>query len=271
MNSELHALAGAYAVDALPGDEREDFERHLASCGACRAEVAEMRATAARLGSAASAPPPPALRDRVLAEVDQVRQVPPRVDAAVPTGGAPDGDAAGAGSPAVSTLPGRAGGQRHRRPRRRTHQLVAVAACVLLVVAAGLGALVVDLRGRVHGAETANQALTQALGAPDARDLHASTSGGGTGTVVVSRQRHLAVFLASGFEPAPSGRTYQLWFVGRHGPVSAGLFEPGSDGRAIRVLDGAVGSAKAVAVTLEPDGGSQQPTSAPIVTVSLSA
>ena len=46
--SDIHALSGAYAVDALDDLERAGFERHLAGCAACRAEVASLReATAA--------------------------------------------------------------------------------------------------------------------------------------------------------------------------------------------------------------------------------
>ena len=38
--SEIHALSGAYAVNALDDIERAQFERHLAECAECRAEVA---------------------------------------------------------------------------------------------------------------------------------------------------------------------------------------------------------------------------------------
>lgn len=64
-----HALAGAYAVDALDGTERTRFARHLASCQTCPAEVRWYVATAAELGLAAAVTPPPALKGRVLADV----------------------------------------------------------------------------------------------------------------------------------------------------------------------------------------------------------
>jgi anti-sigma-K factor RskA len=64
-----HALAGAYAVDALDGAERTRFERHLASCQTCQAEVRRLVATAAELGLAAAVTAPPALKGRVLADV----------------------------------------------------------------------------------------------------------------------------------------------------------------------------------------------------------
>ena len=71
---DLHTLTGAYAVDALPDDERERFEDHLAVCAACEQEVRELQATAARLGAISVAAPPPSMRARVLAEIDSVRQ-----------------------------------------------------------------------------------------------------------------------------------------------------------------------------------------------------
>ncbi|EOD68417.1 zf-HC2 domain-containing protein, partial [Amycolatopsis vancoresmycina] len=61
MTAELHTLTGAYALDAVSDVERAEFERHLGACAACRQEVAELRATGARLGVAASADPPPSL------------------------------------------------------------------------------------------------------------------------------------------------------------------------------------------------------------------
>ena len=64
-----HALAGAYALDALDGDQRTRFERHLSSCRTCPDEVRGFTATAAVLGLAAAATPPPALKGRVLADI----------------------------------------------------------------------------------------------------------------------------------------------------------------------------------------------------------
>ena len=52
-------LAGAYALDALDAAERGRFERHLASCRTCPGEVRGYAATAAVLGLAAAATPPP--------------------------------------------------------------------------------------------------------------------------------------------------------------------------------------------------------------------
>jgi anti-sigma-K factor RskA len=65
----LHALSGAYALDAVEPAERARFERHLRGCAACQAEVRGFAETAAALGRAAAATPPPSLKGRVLADV----------------------------------------------------------------------------------------------------------------------------------------------------------------------------------------------------------
>jgi len=57
--SDIHALSGAYAVDAVDDIERASFERHLASCPTCRAEVASLREASALLADAATTTPPP--------------------------------------------------------------------------------------------------------------------------------------------------------------------------------------------------------------------
>ncbi|MBK3637931.1 zf-HC2 domain-containing protein, partial [Streptomyces sp. MBT97] len=75
--AELHSLTGAYALHALSDDEHEAFERHLAHCEPCAQESAELSATAARLGLAASATPLPVLRERVLRRITTVRQEAP--------------------------------------------------------------------------------------------------------------------------------------------------------------------------------------------------
>src|SRR5688500_11127005 len=77
MNPDTHALAGAYAVNAVTAEERDSFEIHLDQCPDCRAEVAELRAAAATLTSDVELSPPPALRASVLSAISQTRQLSP--------------------------------------------------------------------------------------------------------------------------------------------------------------------------------------------------
>ena len=77
--SDIHALVGAYAVDALEPSERTLFEEHLATCADCRAEVQSLREAAALLADASAVEPPPALRERLLDDIKTVRPLPPLV------------------------------------------------------------------------------------------------------------------------------------------------------------------------------------------------
>ena len=108
---DQHTLTGAYALDALDDNERRIFEEHLETCAECPAEVAEFAATAAYLGTAVAVQPPPQLRDRVLTQIRQVRQLPPEPGNVVQL-------------PAVS---------------RRRFNLLAAAASILAVLAIALG------------------------------------------------------------------------------------------------------------------------------------
>jgi anti-sigma-K factor RskA len=67
---EIHDLTAAYALDALDERDARDYEEHLRDCPRCRDELRELSEAASALAYAAPAPaPPPALRDRILAEV----------------------------------------------------------------------------------------------------------------------------------------------------------------------------------------------------------
>ncbi len=84
MTADIHALSGAYALDALPDDERSAFEAHLAQCEPCRTEVRELQETATRLAEGTELAPPPHLRERVMTAVARTRQDSPLDAAAAP-------------------------------------------------------------------------------------------------------------------------------------------------------------------------------------------
>jgi anti-sigma-K factor RskA len=77
MAADPHADVAAYALDALDAEEERAFEEHLASCEACREELASLReATAALAYGAAGPAPPPELKSRIL---DQAKAERPNV------------------------------------------------------------------------------------------------------------------------------------------------------------------------------------------------
>jgi hypothetical protein len=80
------------------------------------------------------------------------------------------------------------------------------------------------------------------------------------------------LLLASNLPPAAAGKIYEMWLIPKGGkPVAAGLFQSESDGTALYLRKGAVDVAAtgAVAVTLEPEAGSPQPTTTPIIVAAL--
>ena len=80
------------------------------------------------------------------------------------------------------------------------------------------------------------------------------------------------LLLASNLTPAPAGKIYEMWIIPKGGsPLPAGLFQSQSDGTAMYLRKGAVdvASTGVIAVTLEPEAGSQAPTTTPLIVAAL--
>lgn len=222
--SDIHALSGAYAVDALDEVERTQFERHLAECAECRAEVASFSETAALMAEAQAEAPPRSLRDGVLRGIQQIRPLPPET------------------RPAVSTA---------RAGVRRLPQLLVAAAAVLLLA---LGAVLWQ-PWQHHQTSLADQIEH----APDAVRVTERLPGG-HGELILVRSASLgrAVMIADHVPEPPPGKTYQLWLqpVGQKAMVSAGLMP---DTAQPAVLAGDPTTAQAAAVSVERQGGATHP------------
>jgi len=74
-DDDVHELADLYAVDALDADDAERFARHLPGCPACQRDVTELHTASTALALATALPLPPAVRQRVLAEVARQPQI----------------------------------------------------------------------------------------------------------------------------------------------------------------------------------------------------
>jgi anti-sigma-K factor RskA len=132
----------------------------------------------------------------------------------------------------------------------------AVGAAVIAIVV--LAALVVDLRSDLN----LQREVARGLLSDEARTM----SGAGAEAAVVPTDDG-SVFVARGLEAAPEGRTYQLWFIDEGGPESGGTFQV-EDGFATLESDRSLEGVVAVAVTLEPAGGSRRPTTTPLMSSS---
>ncbi|MEV8411428.1 anti-sigma factor, partial [Streptomyces niveus] len=81
--------------------------------------------------------------------------------------------------------------------------------------------------------------------------------------LVVSQARDKAAFIASGLPKPPGGKVYQLWFNDEGTMRDAGLLDPSATSDSV-LMAGSVGAASGMGITLEPAGGSPQPTSDPL-------
>uniref|UniRef100_UPI0028EE8F3F anti-sigma factor n=1 Tax=uncultured Cellulomonas sp. TaxID=189682 RepID=UPI0028EE8F3F len=172
-----------------------------------------------------------------------------------PTGPAPSASSSDTSAPGVTHLADR------RRPSRT--RWLAVAAAVV-VGAAVPGALVVQQAQRADQAEEQQQALADLLTDPSAVVVHGDVTGGGVATAVLTDDR--ALFTATGLPDPGDGKAYQLWVVDAAGAASAGVLA--GDAGTVRQLAEKFTAGAALAITVEPAGGSTQPTTDPLVVLS---
>jgi anti-sigma-K factor RskA len=253
MNHEpFDTLAATYALGALDGDERAQFEQHLAGgCDVCEETLRESAETLAALArTEPPAIPPPGVKDALLR----------RIEATTPV-------------------------QRERPQRRRLVWAVAALAA-MIAGAAFTGTFVASryegrlgqmareaaaLRERVQRDEAAlREQIAVYQGAVDLlRDpatqvvtLHGlGPSPEATGRVIWNPTSGGHVFVAN-LPAAPAGSAYEMWTIGDGAPQPAGLFKVDASGRGTHriaaVEDGK--PVKVFAVTLEPEAGVSAPT-----------
>lgn len=226
----IHELTAAYALDALDEREAQTYEAHLRDCERCRADLRELQQVASALAYAApAAPPPSALRDRIVERAREER---------------------------TNVIP--------LRPRSRSRWTPVLAAATAVAAAAtiGLGIWAATLHSDLDSSRSARARDAQALAvlsSPRATRIPL-TGASGALTVVPSGDAVLAV---SQLEPAPSGKTYEAWVIQGTTPKRAGLFEGGENG--LVRLTRPVPRGATVAVTVERDGGVDAPTQTPII------
>ncbi|WP_406446618.1 anti-sigma factor [Streptomyces sp. NBC_01613] len=256
---DLHSLAAPYALDALEPAERVRFERHLKKCDRCAAEVRALSEDAVRLAWSTAAAPPLAMRDRVLAAVRATPQAPGPMREREHTPQLPP-HVWGTQPP-----PGRSRAPRERRPLFVPFATATAAAA--LVVASLFAVQANEARDKLDAAQAQSREIAHVLAAPDARATAGKDTRGRSIGVVASASEGRAVVTLSGYGALPSGRVHQLWLMRPDAqPRSLGLFKVGDTPL---VATGLNKTATSLAVTVEPDGGSPQPTSQPVVQLAL--
>jgi anti-sigma-K factor RskA len=244
---DLHLLTGAYAVDALTGDELGQFEKHLQRCASCTEEVRGLRETAARLGLTTAVEPPPGMRRQVLTAASRTRQLPPS-----------------GGRLLSRDTPRRA--TRLRRSLPRSAAAVAMAAAIVV-----LAVLQVNTRNQLQQTQQGSRAVAAVLAAPDARIEASPTTVGGSVTAVISPRDREAVVTTADLPAPTDAKVYQLWVINASGARSVGLLPGSSTGVTAPVLAAGVQSGDRLGITVEPAGGTSQPTTTPVVLLAAKA
>jgi len=242
-HGDLSGLYELYALGALEPAEQTEIEEHLArNCEECKAGVRRALGFNTFLATAAeSCEPPKGLRKRVLASI----------------------------------------GVESKTWRLWTGAFVFASAClaVLLIVVGTetkrrgdqLASAQAQLRSRTAEIDQVRAAL-QLLDLPETRQV---LFGQGQpqpphGRVFVHAERGV-LLMASNLPSTPSGEIYEMWLIPKAGAAKpAGLFQSDAQGDAMHFLAGPVDPATAaIAVTVEPEAGSQAPTSKPIIVAAL--
>jgi anti-sigma-K factor RskA len=225
-----------YLLGAMPEDELAAFEEHLAHCGDCREELDVLSpAVHALPTSVEPMAPPPALKSRIMAEVER--------EASLLAAAGPEADRPPA--------PGR---RRWRFAMPRLAPLAGALALLFIGVAIGVGVGGLGSSQPKTIAATVDQKVAPRAGAE----------------LEVDGQE--ATLVAHGLPPAPSGRVYQVWLKrpGQAPEATSALFTPRGDGSATATVTGPLDDVEQVLVTDEPIGGSEIPTRKPFVVASMS-
>jgi anti-sigma-K factor RskA len=231
-DSDLIALATPYALHAVPEAELAEIERRVAAA-------------------------PPDVAQAFADEVRAVRETMAVVSAA--TAVEPPDQLRARLLTEVSDDPVRTLTRRIKR-----WQTIGLAAAAAVII--GLGALGVGIA--LQPAPTPSTA-EQVFAAPDVRTVSSQISSGGTATVVFSREKNAGVLVMNNVAPPAPGTVYQMWLINDKGPKSAGMMDAKNVGLSTTAVLPDLGDSQVLAFTVEPPGGSSQPTSAPFAKLAL--
>ena len=227
IHDRIQSLIAAYTMGAVPEDEVPAIRSHILSCETCFAEAESYTEALSLL--ATSVDPvelPKGFTDRVLQAARGEPPIP--APAKVASGG-----------------------------RRLWRVLVPAVAALAIVSLLGTTAALVGSLDRQREYETAVASL---VADPDALSLDGP---GGADAVLASTDDGL-VLVAVNLGEAPQGRDYQLWLMKDGVPTPAVTFDA-DDSVVVVESNGDLSSFDGAAITVEPDGGSRQPTTEPVL------
>jgi len=246
-HEEASDLLGAYALDAVDGDECTELEQHLETCPRCRAELDSLREVAGAMGNSVE-PLPEGLWSQIavrLPERQEDEEAPPMPQLA-PAGRSPFRPAAD-------------GPTRRRRIMVSTIGTIAVAAAAVAIVL-GIGLVRADNRvsNLQAGQAAPSSTVAAALHAPGHRLITLDSSSHAEEAQVVVLPSGQGYLVSSTLPSLDKGRTYQLWAIEGNQPISLGLLG-GSPSQAGFTMAGSTRPSH-LSITAEPAGGSVFPT-----------
>lgn len=242
LHESMRDLVAVYALDALDASEVAEVEDHLRDCPRCRDELSGYRATAALLAHGGYAAPE-GVWEKISGDIGV-------------------GEAHSA--PKLRLV---VGGQ--KRPARTWALRVAAAAAVVVLAGTGLELNHQDHRINQLTSALADQNLLQQATAvaldPAAQRLALTSPSGQTRATAAVLPDGTGYVVSEAMPALPAGRTYQLWSIVSGRAISAGLMGSHPGVTEFRLAD----RASVLAVTVEPAGGSAQPTSEPVASGSV--
>lgn len=251
-DDDFGALSAGYALDAISEADRRLLENAVAESPEARNEVAGMVETASVLALAVDpVAPPSSLRSRILADIAKTPQLPAPDDTAI----------AGPADARVIEAP-----EARIAWFRRPVALLATAAAAAALVIGGVAG--VDTIAEWRGERVQASLIEEVYAAGDFSRAATPVDGGGEAVLVWSFDLERAALTFSGVSELSDDQAYQLWFINESGAASAGTFTVDSSSATSVVLDGALSRGDAIGVTVEPAGGSEQPTTEPVVVFS---
>jgi anti-sigma-K factor RskA len=264
MDTRIEELLPFYALDALTDEERELVERYLSEHPEAWDEVREMRYAASGLPYGADpVSPSAAARQALMSRVADDRRA------------------------RFATAPARSLTARPQTRRSRSWSFGFAALGVALAAGAIIWLLSLNTQMTRFGAQLASlksavvaqgqtiQKLTQSLGevqaslpqtTPEALETFAlngtDAQPGAHGQLIANPASDAAVLAVADLAQLEPGKTYQVWLIQGQSPVGVGLLGVDQHGQGVLLLKSAepLSSYDAVAISVEPEGGSLQPT-----------
>lgn len=253
MDNHIQELLPFYALDALTEEERELVEAYLAEHPQARAQFDEMnRAVSALPQSILPVEPAPLTKDALMARVAADSKA--RDRSSVHTARQP--------SSRVSRF----------ESFFRTFSLAAAAVAIIWVIV--LNVQVTGLRNEIAALNSAlvaqsnslNQIIENLPQTTPSQTITVSLKGTNVepqaqGQLIADPASQSAVLVITGLPPLEPGKTYQVWLIAG-APVSAGLLTVDSNGQGVLIVTSqeAIGSFNSLGISVEPEGGSPQPT-----------